>query len=56
MKDALDFIAFARNECGPGLELRGISMAHGDLAVAGEPISTALEQAVATAQSIAVER
>lgn len=55
-KDALDFIAFARNECGDGLELRGISMAHGDLAVAGEPISTALEQAVATAQSIAVER
>jgi hypothetical protein len=55
-KSALDFFAFARNVCVGGLDLKGISLAHGDLAVAGAPISTASEQDVLAAQSIAVER
>jgi hypothetical protein len=55
-KSALDFAAFARKVCVGGLDLQGISLADGDLAVAGAPISTAPERDVMTAQSIAVER
>jgi hypothetical protein len=55
-KGPLDFPAFAQKICVGGLDLRGIAVAGGDLALAGAPISTASEQVVATAQSIAVER
>ena len=55
-KSALDFAAFARHVCVGGLDLQDVSLARGDLAVAGAPISTAPEQEVTTAQSIAVER
>jgi len=55
-KGPRDFAASARSECGDGLDLRGIRTVQGDLAVGGEPISSAPEQAIAAAQSIAVER
>jgi hypothetical protein len=55
-KGPLDFAACARSECGDGVDLRGIRTVQGDLTVAGAPIWAAPEQAVAAAQSIAVER
>ena len=52
----LDFVAFARSICLGGVDLEGVALSEGDLALAGTPIASASEQDVLSAQSIAVER
>lgn len=52
----LDFAAFAGSICVGGVDLEGVALSDGDLAVAGRPIASASEPDVLGAQSIAVER